>query len=174
MTKQTDKELLSRLFDGDSDKVFPKEMNRDDWNTYAIIGDSMRGGSEFLAGDVSARVKKEIETTVLSKSAGQNLFERFGYRSIVSYLRNLFLSPKTGAYQFASVAIVFVLGFSSHNVVNSFKYDDVDNFYVESGIPSVAVLNSSEQIESDCDISEVFVDELIMIHQRLSGSSDIC
>ena len=41
MTKETDKELLSRLFDGDSGGVVPKEMNRDDWNTYAMIGLSL-------------------------------------------------------------------------------------------------------------------------------------
>ena len=39
---------------------------------------------------------------------------------------------------------------------------------------SVAVLNPSDQIESDCDISEIFIDELIMHHERLSSSSDLC
>ena len=58
--------------------------------------------------------------------------------------------------------------------MNNFKGENVENFYVESGVKSVAVLNSSDQIESDCDISEIFIDELIMHHERLSGSSDLC
>ena len=90
------------------------------------------------------------------------------------YLRNFCQFPKTGGYQFASVAIVFALGFSSNNIMNNFKGDNVENFYVESGVKSVAILNPSDQIESDCDISEIFIDELIMHHERLSGSSDLC
>ena len=58
--------------------------------------------------------------------------------------------------------------------MNSFKGENVENFYVESGVKSVAILNPSDQIESDCDISEIFIDELIMHHERLSGSSDLC
>ena len=89
-------------------------------------------------------------------------------------MRSFCQFPKTGGYQFASVAIVFALGFSSNNIMNSFKGENVENFYVESGVKSVAILNPSDQIESDCDISEIFIDELIMHHERLSGSSDLC
>ena len=94
--------------------------------------------------------------------------------SIFGYLRTLCQFPRTGGYQFASVAIVFALGFSSNNIINNFKGENVENFYVESGVKSVAILNPSDQIESDCDISEIFIDELIMHHERLSGSSDLC
>ena len=69
---------------------------------------------------------------------------------------------------------MFALGFSSNNIMNSFKGENVENFYVESGVKSVAILNPADQIESDCDISEIFIDELIMHHERLSGSSDLC
>ena len=89
------------------------------------------------------------------------------YEAFVSF-------PKRGGYQFASVAIVFALGFSSNNIMSNLNGGNVENFYVESGVKAVAVLNPSDQIESDCDISEIFIDEFIMHHERLSGSSDLC
>ena len=94
--------------------------------------------------------------------------------SLLGSLRSVCQFPKTGGYQFASVAIIFALGFSSNNIMNNLKGESVEKFYVESGVKSVAILNPSDQIESDCDISEIFIDELIMHHERLSGSSDLC
>ena len=94
--------------------------------------------------------------------------------SLFGFLRGLCQFPKTGGYQFASVAIVFVLGFSSNNIISNLNGGNEENFYVESGVKAVAVLNPSDQIESDCDISEIFIDEFIMHHERLSGSSDLC
>ena len=171
MTKNTEKERISRLFDGDLKGANYKDINRDEWELYAIIGDSLRNGPDFLTRDVSSRVFDRIAS---EKQENKGFFLRLAESPFCNYLRNSFRLPKTSSYQFASVAIVFALGFSANNIVGNFKDGDIENFYVESGVRSVAVLNSSEQIQSDCDISEVFIDELIMHHERLSGSSDLC
>ena len=173
MIKENDNERLSRLFDGDLGGDAPGEINRENWRIYSIIGDSLRDGPHHLSRDISAEVRRSLEDTAVRSIKKGILTGLFG-GSLFGSLRSLFQFPKTGGYQFASVAIVFALGFSSNNIMNNFKGESVENFYVESGVKSVAILNSSDQIESDCDISEIFIDELIMHHERLSGSSDLC
>jgi len=173
MIKENDNERLSRLFDGDLGGDATGEINRENWRIYSIIGDSLRDGPHHLSKDISAEVRRSLEDTAVRSIKKGFLTGLFG-GSLFGSLRSLFQFPKTGGYQFASVAIVFALGFSSNNIMNNFKGESVENFYVESGVKSVAILNSSDQIESDCDISEVFIDELIMHHERLSGSSDLC
>ena len=140
---------------------------------YSIIGDSLRDGPHYLSRDISAKVRRSLEDVEV-KSNKRDLWTGLMGGSISGYLRGLCQFPKVGGYQFASVAIVFALGFSSNNIMNNLNGGDVENFYVESGVGAVAVLNPSDQIESDCDISEIFIDEFIMHHERLSGSSDLC
>ena len=173
MIKENDNERLSRLFDGDLGGDAPGEINRENWRIYSIIGDSLRDGPHHLSRDISAEVRRSLEDTAVRSIRKGFLTGLFG-GSLFGSLRSLCQFPKTGGYQFASVAVVFALGFSSNNIMNNFKGESVENFYVESGVKSVAILNSSDQIESDCDISEIFIDELIMHHERLSGSSDLC
>ena len=173
MIKENDNERLSRLFDGDLGGDAPNDINRENWKIYSIIGDSLRDGPHHLSRDISAEVRRSLEDTE-NKSIKRGFWTGLFGGSLFGYLRSLCQFPKTGGYQFASVAIVFALGFSSNNIMNNFKGGNVENFYVESGVKSVAILNPSDQIESDCDISEIFIDELIMHHERLSGSSDLC
>ena len=173
MIKENNKEKLSRLFDGDLGGSISGELDRDNWKIYSIIGDSLRDGPHHLSRDISAEVRRTLEVTA-NKSIKEGLWSRLLGGSLFDSLRGLFQFPKSGGYQFASVAIVFALGFSSNNIMNNFKGENVENFYVESGVKAVAVLNPSDQIESDCDISEIFIDEFIMHHERLSGSSDLC
>ena len=174
MIKENNKERLSRFFDGDLGGEIPGDVDRENWKIYSVIGDSLRDGPHHLSRDISAEVRSSIKDIAVNES------NKKGFRTVVfggslfSYLRSFCQFPKTGGYQFASIAIVFALGFSSNNIVNNFKGQNVENFYVDSGVKSVAILNPSDQIESDCDISEIFVDELIMHHERLSGSSDLC
>ena len=172
--KQNESERLSRLFDGDLDGDVPCDINRESWKIYSMIGDSLRDGPHHLSRDISTEVRRSLEDTVVDKAMKKGLWKGLNGGSFFGYLRSLCQLPKTGSYQFASVAIVFALGFSSNNIINNFSGENVDNFYVESGVKSVAILNPSDQIESDCDISEIFIDELIMHHERLSGSSDLC
>ena len=174
MIKENNNEMLSRLFDGDSDAEIPGGSNRENWKIYSIIGDSLRDGPQYLTRDISVEVRSSIKDIASNKPIKKGFWTGLFGGPLFGYLRSLFQFPKTGGYQFASVAIVFALGFSSNNIMNNFKGENVENFYVESGVKSVAVLNSSDQIESDCDISEIFIDELIMHHERLSGSSDLC
>ena len=174
MIKENDKEKLSRLFDGDLGEDIPGDINRENWKIYSVIGDSLRDGPHFLSRDISAEVRSSIEEIAANDSDKKGFRTALFGGSLFSYLRSFCQFPKTGGYQFASVAIVFALGFSSNNIMNSFKGENVENFYVESGVKSVAILNPVDQIESDCDISEIFIDEFIMHHERLSGSSDLC
>jgi len=173
MINQNDNERLSRLFDGDLGGDIPGNINRENWEIYSIIGDSLRDGPNHLSRDISDGVRRSLEG-IAKKPSKKGFWTDLLGNSLFGYLRSLCQIPKTGSYQFASVAIVFALGFSSNNIINSFKGENVENFYVESGVKSVAILNPSDQIESDCDISEIFIDELIMHHERLSGSSDLC
>ena len=174
MIKENDKERLSRLFDGDLSGDISSDINRENWEIYSIIGDSLRDGPHHLSRDISAEVRRRLEGFSANESKKEGFWTALFGGSLFGYLRSFCQFPKTGGYQFASVAIVFALGFSSNNIMNNFKGDNVENFYVESGVKSVAILNPSDQIESDCDISEIFIDELIMHHERLSGSSDLC
>ena len=174
MSKENSSERLSRLFDGELGGDIPGKINRENWIIYSIIGDSLRDGSRHLSRDISAEVRRSLEDISADESIKKGFWTGFFGNSFFDFLRGLFQFPKTGGYQFASVAIVFALGFSSNNIMNNFKGENVENFYVESGVKSVAILNPSDQIESDCDISEIFIDELIMHHERLSGSSDLC
>ena len=172
MIKENDNERLSRLFDGDLGGDAPSEINRENWRIYSIIGDSLRDGPQHLSRDISTMVRRSLEDTGVRAIKGF-LAGIFG-APLFGFLRGLRQFPKTGTYQFASVAIVFALGFSSNNIMSNLNGGNVENFYVESGVKAVAVLNPSDQIESDCDISEIFIDEFIMHHERLSGSSDLC
>ena len=173
MIKENDNERLSRLFDGDIRGAAPNDINRENWKIYSIIGDSLRDGPHYLSRDISAEVRRSLEDTEV-KSNKRELWTGSIGGSLFGFLRGLCQFPKTGGYQFASVAIVFVLGFSSNNIISNLNGGNEENFYVESGVKAVAVLNPSDQIESDCDISEIFIDEFIMHHERLSGSSDLC
>ena len=173
MINKNDNERLSRMFDGELGGDISGDINRENWKIYSIIGDSLRDGPHHLSKDISAKVRRSLEDTE-NKPIKRGLWTNLTGGSLFGFLRGLWHVPKTGSYQFASVAIVFALGFSSNNIMNNFNGGNVENFYVESGVKSVAVLNPSDQIESDCDISEVFIDELIMHHERLSGSSDLC
>ena len=174
MSKENSEEKLSRLFDGDLGGDVSHDINREKWNVYAIIGDVLRDGPDNLSRDVSTKVRRSLEDNTQTEPVKKGFWTSLLNTSILQYLSTRWLVPKTGAYQFASVAIVFALGFSSHDIMTDFQRENIENFYVESGVRSIAVLNPSEQIESDCDISEVFIDELIMHHERLSGSSDLC
>ena len=174
MTTENKNERLSRLFDGDLDGSIPDDMDRENWEIYSLIGDSLRDGSHHLSSDISASVRRTLEDIGADNSNKTGFLTGLLGGSLFGYLRTLCQFPKTAGYQFASVAIVFALGFSSNNIMNNFKGENVENFYVESGVKSVAILNPADQIESDCDISEIFIDELIMHHERLSGSSDLC
>ena len=174
MIKENNKESLSRLFDGDLGGDIPGDINRENWKIYSLIGDSLRDGPHHLSKDISAEVRRSLEKIAADESIKKGIWAGLFGGSLFGSLLSLCRFPKTGGYQFASVAIVFALGFSSNNIMNNFKGENVDNFYVESGVKSVAILNTSDQIESDCDISEIFIDELIMHHERLSGSSDLC
>ena len=174
MIKENDKEKLSRLFDGDLGGDFPIDMSRENWKIYSVIGDSLRDGPHHLSRDISAEVRRILEDNAATESNKKGFWRALFGGSLFGHLLSFCQFPKTGGYQFASVAIVFALGFSSNNIMSSFKSENVENFYVESGVMSVATLNSPDQIESDCDISEIFIDELIMHHERLSGSSDLC
>ena len=173
MIKENDNERLSRLFDGDLRGDAPNDIDRENWEMYSIIGDSLRDGSHHLSRDISAKVRRSLEGTEVKSYKRESWTALIG-GSLFGFLRGLCQFPKTGGYQFASVAIVFALGFSSNNIMNNLNGGKVENFYVESGVKAVAVLNPSDQIESDCDISEIFIDEFIMHHERLSGSSDLC
>ena len=174
MMKENEKERLSRLFDGDLSGDVSGDMNRENWEIYSIIGDSLRDGPYHLSKDISVEVRRSLEGISTDESDKEGLWTALFGGSLLGSLQRLCQFPKTGGYQFASVAIVFALGFSSNNIMNSLKGENVENFYVESGVKSVAILNPVDQIESDCDISEIFVDEFIMHHERLSGSSDLC
>ena len=174
MIKENDDERLSRLFDGDSDAEIPGGINIENWKIYSVIGDSLRDGPQYLTRDVSVGVRSSIEDIVANEPMKRGFLTGLLGTPFFGYLRSLCQFPKTGGFQFASVAIVFALGFSSNNIMNNLKGENGENFYVESGVKSVAVVNTSDQIESDCDISEIFIDELIMHHERLSGSSDLC
>ena len=173
MIKENDNERLSRLFDGDLRGDAPNDIDIENWKIYSIIGDSLRDDPHHLSRDISAKVRRSLEDTEV-KSNKRELWTGLIGGSLFGFLRGLCQFPKTGGYQFASVAIVFALGFSANNIMNNFNGGNVENFYVESGVKAVAVLNPSDQIESDCDISEIFIDEFIMHHERLSGSSDLC
>ena len=174
MIKENDNERLSRLFDGDLRRNAPGDINRENWKIYSIIGDSLRDGPHHLSRDISVEVRSSIEDIAANTPRKKDFGQGFSAAHFLAIYDGLRQFPKAGGYQFASVAIVFALGFSSNNIMNNFNGDNVENFYVESGVKSVAVLNPSDQIESDCDISEIFIDELIMHHERLSGSSDLC
>ena len=174
MTNENDNERLSRMFDGELDGEISGDIDRENWKIYSIIGDSLRDGPHYLTKDISAEVRLSLEGTSADESVKKGLLEGVFGGSVFRYLRSYFQFPKTGGYQFASIAIVFALGFSSNNIMNFIKGENVENFYVESGVKSVAILNPSDQLESDCDISEIFIDEFIMHHERLSGSSDLC
>ena len=173
MINENDNEKLSRLFDGELGGNAPREIDRENWRIYSIIGDSLRDGPHHLSRDISAEVRLSLEDTA-NKAVKKGFLAGIFGGTLFGFLQSVFQFPKTGGYQFASVAIVFALGFSSNNIMNNLKGESVEKFYVESGVKSVAILNPSDQIESDCDISEIFIDELIMHHERLSGSSDLC
>ena len=174
MSNENDNERLSGMFDGELGGDISGDKNRENWKIYSIIGDALRDGPQNLTRDISAEVRFSLEDIAANESIKKGFWTGLLSGSLFGYLRGFCQFPKTGGYQFASIAIVFALGFSSNNIMNNFKGDNIENFYVESGVKSVAILNSSDQIESDCDISEIFIDELIMHHQRLSGSSDLC
>ena len=174
MINKNDNERLSRMFDGELGGDISGDINRENWKIYSIIGDSLRDGPNHLNRDISAEVRLSLENIAAKESIKKGFWRGLFGGSLFGYVRGLCQFPKTGGYQFASIAIVFALGFSSNNIMENLKGENIENFYVESGVKSVAILNSSDQIESDCDISEIFIDELIMHHERLSGSSDLC
>ena len=90
-------------------------------------------------------MRRSLEDTEV-KSNKRALWTALIGGSLFGFLRGLRQFPKTGSYQFASVAIVFALGFSSNNIMSNLNGGNVENFYVESGVKAVAVLNPSDQM----------------------------
>ena len=142
MINENDNERLSRLFDGDLGGDAPSEINRENWRIYSIIGDSLRDGPHHLSKDISSEVRRRLEDTA-NKSTKKGFLAGIFGGSLLGSLRSVCQFPKTGGYQFASVAIIFALGFSSNNIMNNLKGESVEKFYVESGVKSVAILMNS-------------------------------
>ena len=96
---------LSDAFDGGRIDRDPKSIRREDWATYSLIGDALRGGDKHLTLDVSEAVYKKLsELESVNKSKQSNILAR----KISSFLDSLKI-PKPSPYQFASLAIVFSL-----------------------------------------------------------------
>ena len=173
--KNMDKEILaqklSEAFDGDSVDKDIKFIDRADWATYSLIGDALRGDDKHLTLDVSSAVFKK-----LSEAESVNNFKESNpLLSKISSFLDKFKIPKPSPYQFASLAIVFSLGVSVDSIIERSTMHDIGHeLYVEDTNQVIGKLEVSEQLESECDISEVFVDEFIMHHERLSGSPSMC
>ena len=162
---------LSEAFDGGPIDKDPKSFDREDWATYSLIGDALRGCDKHLTLDVSAAVFKRLgELESVNKNNENNTLAR----KISSFLDKLKI-PKMGPYQFASLAIVFSLGVSVNNIIERSTVNGIGHeVYVEGTSQLVGNFELSEQLESECDISEVSVDGFIMQHERLSGSPSMC
>ncbi len=162
---------LSEAFDGGRIDNDPKSLDREDWATYSLIGDAIRGSDKHLTLDVSAAVFKKLsELESVEKTKESNTVAR----KISSILDKLKI-PKMGPYQFASLAIVFSLGVSVNNIIERSTVNGIGHeVYVEGSSQLVGNFELSEQLESECDISEVSVDGFIMQHERLSGSPSMC
>lgn len=162
---------LSEAFDGGHMDKELKSLDREDWATYSLIGDSLRGCDKHLTLDVSAAVFKRLsELESVNKIKESNTVAR----KISSFLDKLKI-PKLGPYQFASLAIVFALGVSVNNIIGRSTINGIgQEIYVEGTNQLVGNFELSEELESECDISEVSVDGFIMQHERLSGSPSMC
>lgn len=162
---------LSEAFDGGRVDKDPELLGREDWATYSLIGDALRGCDKHLTLDVSAAVFKKLsESECVNKTKESNTVAR----KISSILDKLKI-PKFGPYQFASLAIVFALGVSVNNIIERSTINGIgQEIYVEGTSQLVGKFELSEELESECDISEVSVDGFIMQHERLSGSPSMC
>ena len=162
---------LSEAFDGGRTDKDPGSLNREDWATYSLIGDALRGCDKHLTLDVSSAVFKKLsELESAKKTKESNTLAR----KISSILDKLKI-PKVGPYQFASLAIVFSLGVSVNNIIERSTVNGIGTeVYVEGTSQLVGNFEQYEQLESECDISEVSVDGFIMQHERLSGSPSMC
>jgi hypothetical protein len=162
---------LSEAFDGGRMDKGSKSIDRDNWAMYSLIGDVLRGGYKHLTLDVSKNVFKKLsELESVNKSKESNTLPK----KISSFLDRLKI-PKPSPYQFASLAIVFSLGVSVDNIIERSTTNGLGHeVYVEGTSQLVGNFEVSEQLESECDISEVSVDGFIMQHERLSGSPSMC
>lgn len=161
----------SEAFDGGPMDKDTESIDRADWASYSLIGDALRGDDKYLALDISATVYKKLtDSEGVEGSRNSRTFT-----SRISEFLDRLKIPKPSPYQFASFAIVFSLGVSVDNIIErSSIYGNGHQVYVDSSNQLIGSFEVSEQLESECDISEVFVDELIMHHERLSGSPGIC
>ena len=162
---------LSEAFDGGHMDKDLKSLDREDWATYSLIGDALRGCDKHLTLDVSASVFKKLsELECVNKAKESNTVARK-----ISSIFDKLKIPKLGPYQFASLAIVFALGVSVNNIIERSTINGIgQEIYVEGTSQLVGNFELSEQLESECDISEVSVDGFIMQHERLSGSPSMC
>lgn len=171
MNKEILAQKLSDSFDGGHIDKDLKSIKREDWATYSLIGDALRGDDEHLTLDVSSSVFKKLsDLESVNKSKESNTLAS----KISSFLDSLKI-PKPSPYQFASLAIVFSLGVSVDNIIERTTINGIGHeVYVEGTSQLVGKIEVSEQLESECDISEVSVDGFIMQHERLSGSPSMC
>ena len=171
MNNKISAQKLSEAFDGGRIDKDLKSFDREDWATYSLIGDTLRGCDKHLTLDVSTAVLKKLGELEGGNKTNEN--DTLA-RKISSFLDKLKL-PKLAPYQFASLAIVFSLGVSVNNIIERSTFNGIGHeVYVEGNSQLVGNFDLSEQLESECDISEVSVDGFIMQHERLSGSPSMC
>ena len=162
---------LSEAFDGGRLDKDIKSTDREGWATYSLIGDVLRGNDKHLTLDVSSSVLKKLSEL----ERVNNLKENNTFASKMSSFLDRLKMPKPSPYQFASLAIVFSLGVSVDNIIEKSTMNGISKeVYVEGTRQLVSNFEVSEQLESECDISEASVDGFIMQHERLSGSPSMC
>ena len=76
---------------------------------------------------------KSLEDIAANESVRKSFWTGLFGGSLFGYLRRLYQFPKTGGYQFASIAIVFALGFSSNNIMEkSTNKCSTKNFFISN------------------------------------------
>ena len=93
MTKENYKEKLSRLFDGDLGEDIPGEINRESWEIYSVIGDSLRDGPHHLSRDISAEVRRRLENIAANESNKKRFWTALSGSSLFGYLRSFCQFP---------------------------------------------------------------------------------
>ena len=97
MIKENDNESLSRLFDGDLDAEIPGGINRENWNMYSIIGDSLRDGPQYLTRDISVEVKRNIEDIVANEPMKRGFGQGYSAAHFLATYEVLAIFPKREA-----------------------------------------------------------------------------